>query len=137
MGGGLSAVGGNSEYTYYEPTDAKYKGLVDKLYADIPLLLPSLGLGGEPLPLLWTCDYIPKNPDDWAAGPYDRSCPDEQTEYTVGEFNCSCVGISKFQAVCGGEQSLADVSDEDYFDAERLTDLMGVKAIEMLEKAKA
>merc|ERR1711998_247515 len=89
------------------------------------------------LPLLWTCDYIPKNPDDWEKGPYDRSCPDETTEYTVGEFNCSCVGISKFQAVCGGEQTLADVSDEDYFDACELTDLMGVKAIEMLDKAKA
>jgi hypothetical protein len=53
----------------------------------------------------------------------------------VGEFNCSCVGISKFQAVCGGEKTLADVPDEDYFDACELTDLMGVKAIEMLEKA--
>jgi len=136
MGGGLSAVGGNSEYTYYKPTDPKYAGLVSKLYADIPVLLPSLGLAGEPLPLLWTCDYIPKNPDDWEKGPYDRSCPDEKTEYTVGEFNCSCVGISKFQAVCGGDKTLADVSDEDYFDACELTDLMGVKAIEMLEAKK-
>ena len=136
LGGGLSAVGGNSEYTYYRPTDAKYFGLVQKLYADIPKLLPSLELEGEPLPLLWTCDYIPKNPDTWPKGPYDRSCPDAETEYTVGEFNCSCVGISKFQAVCGGEKTLADVPDEDYFDACELTDLMGVKAIEMLEKAK-
>merc|ERR1719502_713564 len=132
MGGGLSAVGGNSDYTYYKPTDEKYKGLIEKLNADIPVLLPSLGLEGEPLPLLWTCDYIPKNPDDWEKGPYDRSCPDDKTEYTVGEFNCSCVGISKFQAVCGGDKTLADVSDEDYFDACMLTDLMGVKAIEML-----
>jgi hypothetical protein len=96
-----------------------------------------MDLAGEPLPLLWTADYIPKNPDDWAKGPYDRSCPDEQTEYTVGEFNCSCVGISMFQAVCGGEKTLADVPDADYFEACELTDLMGVKAIEMLEKAKA
>ena len=136
MGGGLSAVGGNSEYTYFKPSDAKYAGLISKLYADIPVLLPSLGLAGEPLPLLWTCDYIPKNPDDWEKGPYDRSCGDDKTEYTVGEFNCSCVGISKFQAVCGGEKTLADVPDEDYFDACELTDLMGVKAIEMLDKAK-
>ena len=35
-----------------------------------------------------------------------------------------------------GEQTLADVSDEDYFDACELTDLMGVKAIEMLKAAK-
>ena len=127
MGGGLSAVGGNSEYTYFKPTDAKYKGLIEKLYADIPTLLPSLGLEGEPLPLLWTCDYIPKNPDSWALGPYDRSCSDAETEYTVGEFNCSCVGISKFQAVCGGDKTLEDVSDEDYFEACELTELMGVK----------
>jgi len=136
MGGGLSAVGGNSEYTYYKPTDDKYKGLVEKLYADIPSLLPSLQLAGEPLPLLWTCDYIPKNPDDWELGPYDRSCPDDKTEYTVGEFNCSCVGISKFQAVCGGEQTLADVPDEDYYEAAKLTDLMGVKAVEMIQAKK-
>jgi len=136
MGGGLSAVGGNSEYTYYTPSDPKYLGLIDKLYADIPTLLPSLDLAGEPLPLLWTCDYIPKNPDDWADGPYARNCPDDKTEYTVGEFNCSCVGISMFQAVCGGEKTLADVPDEDYFEACQLTDLMGVKAIEMLDKAK-
>ena len=118
------------------PDDPKYKGLIEKLNEDIPTLLPKLDLAGEPLPLLWTCDYIPKNPDDWDLGPYDRSCPDEKTEYTVGEFNCSCVGISKFQAVCGGEKTLADISDEDYFDAWELTELMGKKAIEMLEKAK-
>jgi hypothetical protein len=131
----LSAVGGMSDYTYYRPSDKKYQNLIQKLYADIPTFLPSLHLEGEPLPLLWTCDYIPKNPDNWPYGPYARNCPDEKTEYTVGEFKCSCVGISKFQAVCGGEKTLADVPDEDYFDACQLTDLMGVKAIEMLEMA--
>ena len=131
MGGGLSAVGGNSEYTYFKPTDPKYKDLVEKLYKDIPTLLPCMDLEGEPLPLLWTCDYIPKNPDDWTTPRPGRPLvTDAETEYVVGEFNCSCVGISKFQAVCGGEQTLADVPDEDYFDACELTDLMGVKAID-------
>merc|ERR1711998_260194 len=92
------------------------------------------GLGGEPLPLLWPCDYIPKNPEGHP-DPFEV-LPDEQTEYVVGEFNCSCVGISKFQAVCGGEKTLADVPDEDYWDACELTDLMGVKAIQMLDKAR-
>ena len=36
----------------------------------------------------------------------------------------------------GSDKGLADVPDEDYFDACELTDLMGVKAIEMLTKAK-
>jgi len=133
QGGGLSAVGGNSDYTYYTPEDAKYKNMIATLYKDIPTLLPAMGLGGEPLPLLWTCDYIPKNPEGWDK---KENADDATTEYVVGEFNCSCVGISMFQAVCGGEKTLADVPDADYFEACKLTDLMGVKAIEMLDAAK-
>ena len=126
--GGLSAVGGNSAYTYYSPTDPKYADLLTKLLSDIESgLMKGLDLEGEPLPLLWTCDYIPKDAEDGTPG---------VTEYVVGEFNCSCVGVSKFQAVCGGEKTLADVPDEDYYDACKLTDLMGVQAIKMLKKAK-
>ena len=84
-----------------------------------------MGLEGEPLPLLWTCDYIPKNPEGWSKA---EKASDAETEYVVGEFNCSCVGISMFQAVCGGEKTLADVPDADYFEASKLTSLMGVKA---------
>jgi len=131
---GLSAVGGNSAYTYYKPEDDKYKSMIQTLYNDIPVFLPAMGLDGEPLPLLWTADYIPKNPEGWGKA---ENATDAETEYVVGEFNCSCVGISKFQAVCGGEKTLADVPDEDYFDACELTELMGVKAIEMLNKAKS
>ena len=89
-----------------------------------------LGLKGEALPLLWTCDYIPKNPEGWSK-PGNACAMD--TEYVVGEFNCSCVGVSKFQAVCGGELTLADVSDADYFDGCELMDLMGKQAIKMLK----
>ena len=106
-----------------------YSGLLAKLNADIPTILPNLDLAGEPLPLLWTADYIPKNPEGWDK---TENASSEETEYVVGEFNCSCVGVSKFQAVCGGEKTLADVPDEDYFDACKLTDLMGVKAVEMI-----
>ena len=135
FGEGLSAVQCNAEYTYYKPCDSRFQGLVAKLYAELPSLQTSLDLDkDELLPLLWTCDFIPKNPDTWVLGPYDRSCPEEQTEYTVGEFNCSCVGISKLQALCGGEKTIADVSDEDYFNACQLTDMMGVKVMKMLEE---
>ena len=41
-----------------------------------------------------------------------------------------------FQAVCCGDKTLADVPDEDYFEACKLTNLMGVKAIEMLDATK-
>jgi hypothetical protein len=129
-GGGLSAVGGNSEYTYYEPSDPKYSDLLGKLMKDIPQLMKVLDLDGQPLPLIWTADYIPKDPEFARTDGVD-------TEYVVGEFNCSCVGISPFQAVCGGEKTLADVPDADYYDASELTDLMGVKAIAMIKAHKA
>ena len=129
-GGGLSAVGGMSDYTYYKPEDPKYADLLAKLNNDVPQLLTKLDLAGEPLPLLWTADYIPKDPEDPATATVD-------TEYVVGEFNCSCVGVSMFQAVCGGDKTLADVPDADYFEASKLTDLMGVKACEMIATKKA
>lgn len=74
-------------------------------------LMTALELGDEPLPLLWTCDYIPKNPEgssrrresfDFARKPARRpprkpfagwteaeNAGDDKTEYVVGEFNCS------------------------------------------------
>ncbi|KAH8062523.1 hypothetical protein JL722_3444 [Aureococcus anophagefferens] len=104
--GGLSAVGGNSAYTHYEPSDPLYADLL-KLTTDIKNgLMDVLDLKGEALPLLWTCDYIPKNPEGWSKT--ENAC-DMETEYVVGEFNCSCVGVSMFQAVCGGDKTLADV----------------------------
>jgi len=42
-----------------------------------------------------------------------------------------------FQAVCGGDKTLADVPDADYYEACKLTDLMGIKALEMLDKKAA
>jgi len=123
-GGGLSAVGGNSEYTYYAPDDPKYEFLYKIVKQSIPKLMQCMNLVGEPLPILWTADFIPKDAEDGTPG---------KTEYVVGEFNCSCVGVSKFQAVCGGTKTLADVPDEDYWEASKLTDMMGVKAIEMLD----
>ena len=77
-----------------------------------------------------------QKPGQLGEGLYDRSCSDAETEYTVGEFNCSCVGISKFQWSAAARRRLP-TCDIDYYDACELTDLMGVKAIEMLDKAKA
>eukprot|EP00306_Pavlova_sp_CCMP459_P013881 CAMPEP_0185187576 /NCGR_PEP_ID=MMETSP1140-20130426/4836_1 /TAXON_ID=298111 /ORGANISM="Pavlova sp., Strain CCMP459" /LENGTH=557 /DNA_ID=CAMNT_0027753987 /DNA_START=85 /DNA_END=1758 /DNA_ORIENTATION=- len=126
-GGGLSAVGGNSAYTYYKPGGPAYAKLEDDFVnRDIPQLMKALEIENDPLPILWTGDFIP----------VDGKEPGS-TDYVVGEFNCSCVGISKFQAVCGGDKTLADVPDEDYYDASELTDLMGKTAIKFIEAKKA
>ena len=41
------------------------------------------------------------------------------------------------QAVCGGDKTLADVPDADYFEACKLTDLMGTQATKMLDEIKS
>mmetsp|Transcript_41120 Transcript_41120/g.66131 ORF Transcript_41120/g.66131 Transcript_41120/m.66131 type:complete len:81 (-) Transcript_41120:224-466(-) len=50
---------------------------------DLPNLMEALGIGDQPLPLIWTVDFIP--------GPQKNGLD----TFLVGEFNCSCVGITK------------------------------------------
>ena len=85
----------------------------------------ALDIEGQPLPLLWTSDFIPKDAEDGTPG---------KTEYVVGEFNCSCVGISQFGKACGPDKDLSFVDDVNFAEATELTDLMGRKAIEILDE---
>jgi hypothetical protein len=120
--GGLSAVGGTgSTYTYFDASDPTYAELNSTFKADMPKVMEALGLVGEPLPLLWTGDFIPVDG------------PDGTTVYTVGEFNCSCVGISKFQAHCG--ESLAAVSAEDTAEGMKLCVQVGEAVKSVLDGA--
>jgi len=124
--GGLSAVGGINIPTFFPPDAPEYADLKVKFVDhDIPKLMDAMGLGDQPLPLLWTGDFIP------ADGPEPGS-----TVYIVGEFNCSCVGISNFGAGCGPTKDLTDVSEENYQEAMRLTSLIGTQAVAQLDAKK-
>merc|ERR1719220_1564820 len=83
-----------------------------------------MSLADQPLPILWTGDFIP------ADG------PNGSTVYIVGEFNCSCVGISNFGKGCGEDKDLTDVTDENFAEGTRLTTLIGKKAVEALDEMK-
>lgn len=125
--GNFSAVGGINIPTFYPPDAPKYADLKKKfIEEDVPKLLDTMGLSGEPLPLIWTSDFIP------ADGPEPGS-----TQYIVGEFNCSCVGISNFSAGCGPGKDINDVSDDNYYQAMSLCNLIGKQAIEALDEMKA
>merc|ERR1712070_843822 len=93
--GNMSAVGGIADYTFYTPDAPEFASLRAKFEADMPKIMSSMGLENEPLPLLWTADFIPV---DGHVAPY-----------VVGEFNCSCVGISQFGAACGKDKFLENV----------------------------
>merc|ERR1712186_261651 len=98
---------------------------------DIGKIMPALGLD-EPIPLWWTTDFINSSPPGTAP---------EDEKWIVGEFNCSCVGISKcLAAYCKDDTPTATVDDiaaEDMAEAMRYGDLMGKKALSILQKAKA
>merc|ERR1719199_1321988 len=130
--GGISAVGGTgSVYTFYGPDEPKFANLTDNfLKKDIDKIMPALNLD-EPIPLWWTTDFILASPE---------GTPSEEEKWIVGEFNCSCVGISKcLPAYCKDDTPNACYSDipaEDAAEAKRMGDLMGKVALEILQKAK-
>jgi len=125
--GGMSAVGGINIPTFYGPDAPEYADLRKKFEADVNgPLLKAMNLENEPLPLLWTGDFIP------ADGPTPGS-----TVYIIGEFNCSCVGISNFGAGCGPGKDMSNVTDENYNQAMSLCNLVGKKAVEALDEIKA
>eukprot|EP00933_Yihiella_yeosuensis_P028799 TRINITY_DN22610_c2_g1_i1.p1 TRINITY_DN22610_c2_g1~~TRINITY_DN22610_c2_g1_i1.p1 ORF type:complete len:698 (-),score=120.28 TRINITY_DN22610_c2_g1_i1:276-2279(-) len=130
--GGISAVGGTgSIYTFYGPEEAKFKNLSDNfLKRDLEKVMPALGLAAEPIPLWWTTDFILASPE---------GTPVDQEKWIVGEFNCSCVGISKcLPAYCKDDTPNAcfnDIPAEDLKEAMTYGNLMGVKAHGILKKA--
>merc|ERR1719267_216311 len=130
--GGISAVGGTgSIYTYYGPDEPKFKTLTDNfLSKDLPFVMPALDLASEPLPLWWTTDFILSSPE---------GTPTQDEKWIVGEFNCSCVGISKcLAAYCKDDTPNAcytDISAEDLAAAEKYGLMMGEKALGFLSPA--
>merc|ERR1712187_126472 len=116
--------------TFYGPGEVKFMNLTTNfLQRDITQIMPALGLPDEPIPLWWTTDFILASPE---------GTPAKEEKWIVGEFNCSCVGISKcLPAYCKDDTPNANYNDipaEDVAEAKRMGDLMGVKAFAILSK---
>merc|ERR1711959_723790 len=129
--GGISAVGGTgSIYTFYGPEEPLFANLTKNFLSDdLPKIMPALGLGSEPIPLWWTTDFINSS---------EPGTPSDQEKWIVGEFNCSCVGISRcLAAYCKDDTPNAtckDITAEDLAEAKRMGDLMGTTALGILSK---
>merc|ERR1719454_1906781 len=127
--GGISAVSGTgSVYTFYAPDEPLFTNLTTSfIKEDMAKVMPALGLDDEPLPLWWTSDFINASP---------VGTPPEKEKWIVGEFNCSCVGISKcLAAFCNKDSPNAgwkDVSAADKKDAMDLGNTMGQVALDVL-----
>merc|ERR1719456_1379099 len=94
-----------------------------------PKLMGALNLADEPIPLWWTADFI-----NGATGECWTQ-PAEQ-KWVVGEFNCSCVGLSKcLPAYCKPDTpnvSWKDIPAEEAGHATKYGDIVGKEAATML-----
>ena len=83
--GGISAtLKSGAKYVSYQPDDPMFKKLMDDFVnKDLPQIMPCIGMEGMPIPLIWTSDFILGDKVDG------------EDTYFVGEFNCSCVGITQ------------------------------------------
>jgi hypothetical protein len=129
--GGISAVGGTgSIYTYYGPREKRFASLTTSFTStDLGKIMPSLGLQDEPIPLWWTSDFINSSPPGTDA---------KDEKWIVGEFNCSCVGISKcLAAYCKDDTPNAcytDITKKDMADVKKISTILGKKALAILAK---
>ena len=82
--GGISAtLASGAKYVTYKPDDLRFEDLMTDFKNDLPVIMPALGMENDPLPLIWTADFILGDKVDG------------KDTFHVGEFNCSCVGITQ------------------------------------------
>merc|ERR1719420_2122606 len=98
---------------------------------DCPVLMKTLELPDEPIPLWWTADMI-----NASLGACWTAVPVSEQKWVVGEFNCSCVGISKcLAAYCKPDTpnvSWKDIPAEEAGHATKYGDIVGKEAAGML-----
>merc|ERR1712050_810163 len=98
---------------------------------DCPVLMKTLDLADEPIPLWWTADMI-----NASLGKCWDAVEVADQKWVVGEFNCSCVGISKcLPAYCKPDTpnvSWKDIPEEEAGHATKYGDIVGEEAAKML-----
>jgi len=114
----VGGVGGETKTTVHPPDAEQYKETRAKLEGEVQTILTKLGLSMDSLPLLWATDFIPVK--------------DHKSPYVVGEFNCSCLGISGFLKARG--KDLSACSEEDRAAGQKMCDFIGTKALQILDE---
>merc|ERR1712072_196234 len=114
-----------------ETITVNLQALLDKFVKeDCPKLMATLELPDEPIPLWWTADFI-----NGSAGACWKPAEGDE-KWVVGEFNCSCVGISKcLAAYCKPDTpnvSWKDIPAGEAADATTYGNIVGKEAAKML-----
>lgn len=111
-------VSGNYKQTIYQADSPEWAQCRDMLESSIEDIMKNLGLRMDQLPLLWAADFMPID--------------DHVSEYVLGEFNCSCLGIAGFFNSRGHDLANA----EDAAAGQMMCDAIGAAAFAALEARK-
>lgn len=107
-------VSGNYKQTIFQPDAPQWQQCREMLESSVPDIMKALDLKMSQLPLLWAADFMPID--------------DHVSEYVLGEFNCSCLGIAGFFNARGADLSNAENPEV----GQKLCDLIGARALQVL-----
>lgn len=98
---------------------------------DCPILMKTLDLEKDPLPLWWSADFINASPgDSWTR------IPASQEKWVVAVFRCDSVGMTKCEeARCSATRpngSYFDIGDHDQEHASKYGNVVGTEAMRLL-----
>lgn len=111
-------VSGNYKQTIFAPDAEQWQDCRKMLESSVPAIMENLDLKMNQLPLLWAADFMPID--------------DHKSDFVLGEFNCSCLGIAGFFNARGADLSKA----EDPAVGQKLCDLIGARALQVLSGAE-
>merc|ERR1712050_348954 len=117
----IGGVGGETKTTVYAPDAPEYAATKEKLEKETEAYMTALGLDMGQLPLLWAADFM--------------EVEDHKSPLVIGEFNCSCLGVTGFLDARGKEGSSA-CKPEDVERGQKMCDHIGTVALKALDARK-
>jgi len=116
----IGGVSGETKTTVFPPDAPEYAATRAKLEKETPEYMTALGLDMGQLPLLWAADFL--------------SVENHKSPLVIGEFNCSCLGVTGFLDTRG--KTLKDCKPEDAERGQKMCDHIGTVALKVLDGRK-
>merc|ERR1712190_34082 len=114
----IGGVSGETKTTVYSADAPEYAATRKKLEEGVPMYMEKLGLDMSQLPLLWAADFLVM----------------EDGSHKIGEFNCSCLGVTGFMEARGKDKDAC--KPEDIERGQAMADPMAKVALKALETRK-
>merc|ERR1712032_295311 len=111
----IGGVSGETKTTVFSADAEEYAATRKKLEEGTPEYMKALGLDMSQLPLLWAADFLVMEDDS----------------HKIGEFNCSCLGVTGFMEARGKDKDACKPEDNERGQA--MADHMAKVAFKALE----